>query len=107
MPTIIIPNGILTVPDGPWEIEVDGRTYLFEWGNYGGPTPLNKDWSVKQSRVPNAFYDAATLWDKQGRECKDTGGEYPECVWKPEPKPKQKLKHLGGKHYLVVKEKDA
>ena len=80
-------------------IVVAGKTYLFEWHPYSGPTVLNKDESVK-SRQPgprNPYWNAVIWWDEQGRAFHEDG----TCKWAEPPKPP--LYHLGGNNYTESK----
>ena len=76
-----------------------GTPYLFEWHPYCGPVDLNEDYSEKkeQPSAESPFWEAVTYWDQQGRRM---NGEW--CIWDIAPPPREKLKHLGGKHWLIV-----
>lgn len=61
-------------------IDVGGKRFRFEYHRYCGPMPVNRDGEVRISPVPKAFWEAVTVWCKQGKRL---DGDV--CVWKPEP----------------------
>lgn len=81
---------------GPeYQILVGGKLYRFEWHWYAGPTVLDRKGNPAATQ-PAKFLDAATLWDKQGREVGPDG----RCVWAPEPQPV--IVELFKGHYVEV-----
>lgn len=84
---------------GPeYDISVGGKIYHFEMHPYCGPSLLKKNGDpVDLGKTPKRFLEAASLWAQQGQKV-----ENGLCVWFHEPKPI--LKHLGGKHFLIVGE---
>lgn len=87
----------LVLVGGPmFKISVFGKIYEFEMHPYCGPTLLNRRGDpIPLDKHPSAFLEAASLWAQQGQKT-----EAGLCVWYHEPK--EILKHLGGKHYLLV-----
>jgi len=83
-------------------IIADGTQYRFEWHPCCGPivVTLADDPKVRQPGARNPFWDAVTLWDKQGREFNDDG----TCKWSKPPPDTSPLYHLGGKHYTRSKD---
>ena len=84
---------------GPeFKIRVRGKTFVFEFPTYyGGPAALTKRGDIARAQ-PTYFLEAASLWHKQGRRMTADG----YCIWTP--KPKQILKHLGGRHHKLIGE---
>ena len=90
---------VITVPDGPWIIEAGGERIEFEW-SYPGPWPLKKNGDPRELGPrhkfwKHPFWNAVTLWDKQGRRVKDG-----LCVYDLPPPPPKPV-HLGGKHWAA------
>lgn len=81
------------LPD--FRISIDGEEYTFDWHAYCGPTPTTKRGYERKLGPRHKFWKVVTWWKLQGREVKDG-----LCVWRvPQP---PKLKHLGGRHYLII-----
>lgn len=97
MPCIPVQGGYVCVSDGEYQIRVGAKWWLFEWHRYFGPMPISKRDHSTGIDAPRSFYDAAGLWDKQGRRIVDGW-----CVWEKEPTPK--YVHLVGKHYAEAVE---
>lgn len=83
-------------------IRVRGKPYRFEMHHYCGPFTVKKndDPTANQPEPGDPFWEAVTLWDRQGRKV-----ENGECVWFHEPEPI--LEHLGGRNYYVLGHKPA
>lgn len=89
-------HGLMLVGGDMYKISVGGKVYEFEMHHYCGPTLLTRKGDpIPLDEHPRAFLEAASLWAQQGRKV-----ENGLCVWYHEPK--ETLKHLGGKHYLLV-----
>ena len=79
-----------------YTIDVDDKRWHFEMHPQYGPATTNArgDISAHQPGPRAPFWTAVTLWSQQGRKVKNG-----LCVWvKP---PKEKLVHLGGRHYAL------
>lgn len=85
---------ICSFSEGDFRIKVDEKIYFFEMSRFG-PLLLRKDGEPAKSDPTNKFLNAVTLWNRQGRKVQNG-----LCVYKI-PKP-DKVKHLGGRHYLIV-----
>lgn len=87
----------LMLVGGPmFKISVGGKIYEFEMHPYCGPTLLNRRGDpLPLDKHPKDFLEAASLWAQQGQKTEDG-----LCVYYHEPK--EILKHLGGRHYLLV-----
>lgn len=75
-----------------------GKVWRFEMHRYCGPCVVkqNDDPVKNQPGERSPFWTAVQLWIDQGQRVGADGF----CIWDvPEP---PKLKHLGGKHYLVL-----
>lgn len=75
-------------------IQVNGMRHTFEMHPIFGPHRLNKDGSISACQ-PQDFLEAASLWDQQGQKVEDC-----LCVWFH--KPKEILRHLGGRNYEIT-----
>lgn len=84
-----------------YKIRIRSKTFKFEFHptNYGGPAALTKSGEIAAAQ-PSYFLEAASLWHQQGRRLSDDGF----CVWRYPPK--DILKPLGGRHYLVTGQED-
>lgn len=78
-------------------IDVDGKRWHFEMHPQYGPATTNArgDISAHQPGSRSPFWTAVTHWHQQGRKVKDG-----LCVWAAPPK--EKLVHLGGRHYALA-----
>ena len=87
---------ILTGGD-EFNIRVRGKMFHFEWHPYSGPIALTKRGDEAASQ-PGYFLEAASLWHQQGMRMTPDG----YCVWKP--KTVAITEHLGGRHYLWIRD---
>jgi hypothetical protein len=88
-------GSVCILAGGPeFKIRVTGKTYTFEFP-HAGPAVLTKTGAIAAVQ-PTAFLEAASLWNQQGRRMTEDG----YCIWTP--KPKDILKHLGGRNYEVI-----
>ena len=61
-------GGAIICFGGPfYEIEVRGKTWIFEMPPYCGLCPTNKDGSARLSPWPKYVWDAVSEWSAQGR----------------------------------------
>lgn len=83
------------------KISVNGKIYTFEWHPYCGPTALKRN-GDPLAKQPTEFLEAATFWNKQGREM-----ENGLCVWYREFEPEPITEHIGGRHWKLIGYKPA
>ena len=76
------------------KISVNKKVIEFEMHPFCGPNILNKK-GTPLKRQPPPFLYAVSQWARQGKRM-----ENGLCRWDHEPKPI--LKHLGGRHWLIV-----
>ena len=87
---------VLVMAGGPMRrISVNGRIIEFEMHPYSGPAILKRN-GEPLKKQPMDFLHAASLWAQQGEKIDENG----LCVWYHEPK--EILRHLGGRHWLIV-----
>lgn len=81
---------------GPmYKIKRCGKIYEFELNQFAGPNILNKKTGSPLKNQPMPFLEAVSLWLQQGKRM-----ENGLCRWDHDPE--KILKHLGGRHYLVL-----
>jgi hypothetical protein len=90
-------QAILDVGGETLRICVAAEVYEFEM-HYLGPMPTTKAGAERKLGNRHPFWEAVSLWCEQGKQVDADG----LCVWSVPPP--LKLKHLGGKHYLIVGE---
>lgn len=89
---------------GPFVIEAGGKSFRFEDSDRFGPALLKPDGELRADPWPperSPFWMAHRAWVKQGRRVTDDGVT---CIY--EPLKPTKVRHMGGKHYLVVEHGD-
>ena len=95
---------------GPERILIDGRgkKWRFEDHPYCGPIVLTgKTGEIAENQPPenSPFWDAVQLWYDQGKRTKDPNTGEIWCVW--DRPTMRKMRHLGGKHYMMVTDDEA
>lgn len=68
---------------GPFSIEVNDKSYLFEDSDRFGPALLNQNGELKKNPYPgqrSPFWRGHFAWVKQGRRLEDDGKT---CIWSP------------------------
>ncbi len=88
--------------DETFKLEISGKLVWFEWSNALGPMPVTAAGNGR-SRVPKAFWEAVTLWCKQGKPLDARG----YCTWEEEPDPLEGAVHIGGRHWVMPSKGDA
>mgnify|MGYP003593656314 CR=1 FL=1 len=75
--------------------DATGKVWRFEMHPYCGPAVQDSSGELakKQPGDRSPFWDAVSLWTRQGAVVGPDG----LCAWKPEPEPK--LVHPGGRNY--------
>ena len=80
-PCIRIPYGIACrMTDGPFKMNVGGKTIHFEFGDYIGPVRVNRDGEPSKRDFSDGDFAAITLWARQGKRVDKFG----RCIWQPE-----------------------
>lgn len=83
-----------------YKIRAGGKEFRFSFSEHLGPSMLGKRGQSLSNMPPerSPFWDALHFWIRQGQQVDSEGW----CVFKWEMKPVQILKHLGGRHYMVL-----
>jgi hypothetical protein len=76
-------------------VSVKGKIYLFEILTSGGAAFVTST-GKERRQVPTLAWEAISWWAQQGERIDEDG----LCMW--DYPPKDILKHLGGRHYLLV-----
>ncbi len=92
--------------DGPFVLEVDGKSFRFEDSDRFGTSLLTKSNEVAKNPSPGVrspFWRAHRIWVRQGRRTEEFEDHW-KCVWD-EPKPRI-VNHIGGRNYWIEESGD-
>ena len=83
-----------------YKIRAGDKEFYFDFHDFLGPMMLGKRGNPVQTFPPqkSPFWDALHFWLKQGRQIDGDGW----CVFKWEMQLVQIVKHIAGRHYLVL-----
>lgn len=94
---------------GPDRVIVDrlNKRWIFEDHPYCGPVVIGKNGDPLENQPPESspFWEAVQCWYDQGKRTHQPVPKEMWCVWD---KPTmQKMRHLGGAHYMLVTDKSS
>jgi len=75
MPCLPISNGFLCIGNEPVEINYYGKHFLFEWTEWCGWLPVNRDGSERLSAVPKAVWERISTMPHSHKATEAEGSE--------------------------------